>query len=112
MSCIRCGTTKNKVDENKICDACHIENNEILVVDMTFKNGLELENCAIFREDPKTGDRGIQNKGELETKFQKLPWYSRYDGWIYFQSSMINGYCHVENIVDYKVKWVSKDDIR
>ena len=99
---------ETQVDENKICDDCHIAMNEILVADLTLKNGIKLENCAIFREEPKVGDRGIQNKKEMEIKFQQLPWYSRQDGWINFQSSMINGYCHVENIIDYKIKWINK----
>lgn len=107
--CISCGKEAFITEEDKLCNKC-FANHKILVVDIEFKDGLILYNCGIF-DNEKQGELVIQNEELIKKRFQKLPWYSRWDGWIYFQNNNINGHCHVENIKSYKVKYVNKYDL-
>jgi len=88
-------------------------NNEYFpVVTITFKDRTMLNYCVIFDEEPSKGTEGLKYQDEIELKFKKLPWYSRFDGWVYFQSRYINGCFHVENVDEYKVYFVSKEEFK
>jgi hypothetical protein len=86
-------------------------NDEFFVVDVEFKNNdTKLIKCVIFPEEGKRGEISIQDKSEIEKKFQKLPWYAPTDGLIHFQNSVINGHFHVQNVKEYNIYKVSKEN--
>ena len=104
--CSKCGIENYITEEDNLCYRCNLMENKILVVDMEFNDGLTLQNCVIFNDDPKQGDTAIQNEKIVYNKFKKLPWYSKWDGWIYFQNNNINGYCHNKNIKSFTIKYI------
>jgi len=84
------------------------QDKEFPVVNITFKDDSTLNHCAIFEDEPHKGMESLTNIISIKRKFQKLPWYSRFDGWVYFQNKYINGCFHVENVKDYEVVMVTK----
>jgi hypothetical protein len=83
---------------------------EFAVANIEFKDGSTLTHCVIFGEEPYAGAKALEYADEIEQKFKRLPWYSKWDGWIYFQNKYINGCCHVENIRNYEIVFVSKEE--
>jgi hypothetical protein len=88
---------------------------EFPVINIEFKDGSILSHCVIFNEDPngigvKGNEKALININKINDKFKKLPWYSRWDGWIYFQNKYINGHCHVENIKSYEIVFVTNEE--
>jgi hypothetical protein len=90
-----------------------VEEESYPIVNVIFKDDTTLLGCAIFDEKPdRAGMDCIRDKEVVEKKFQKLPWYSRFDGWIYFQNKYINGQFHVENVDSYSIKMFTKEQLR
>lgn len=83
---------------------------EFPVVNITFKDNSTLIHCVIFDEEPYTGTKSLADIDKINEKFKKLPWYSKWDGWVYFQNKYINGCCHVENIENYEIVFVTNKD--
>jgi len=104
-NCKNCGKEDFITEDEGLCYNC-FHKSKILVVDIELKDGTKLNGCAIFSGENKRGETAIRNEDIIEKKFQKLPRYSPTGGMINFQTSMINGYFHVENVKDYKIKWI------
>jgi len=81
------------------------------VVTVTFKDKTTLNRCVIFPEEPfKAGMESLKDEESINEKFKKLPWYSKWDGLVYFQNKYINGHFHVENIESYDVYFITKEE--
>lgn len=80
------------------------------IVNVTFDNDSMLIHCVIFDEEPQKGTKGLIDEDLIKRKFQKLPWYSRWDGWIYFQNKYINGCFHVHNVKNYEIKYITNEE--
>ena len=97
-------------DKKECVECIETDINNILVVDIEFKDGLIINNCGIFN-NPKQSEMAIQDEHLINKIFQKYPWYARGDGFINFQNSNINGYFHVENVKSYFIKYINKYEI-
>jgi hypothetical protein len=71
-----------------------------LLVNIELKDGTILKNCAIYPEDAKKGDMGFKTVSEIDKAFSKIPWGKKF---ITFQNELINGHCHVNNIISYVI---------
>jgi hypothetical protein len=105
-NCLCCGELEYITEDNKLCIKC-LNQTKILVVDIEFKDGSILSECVIFN-NLAPGEMAIQDYEDIEKKFQKLPWYSRWDGHINFQNKFINGWFHVENVKSYVIRYIDK----
>jgi ABC-type phosphate/phosphonate transport system ATPase subunit len=76
----------------------------VTLIDIEFLDGNILKDCVIFKNSDK-GEFAINNESVIADKFMKMPSYSKTDGWIYFQNKYINGTFHVENVLNYKIKY-------
>lgn len=68
-------------------------------LDLYLEDGTIIKNCAIYPEDVETGDQNIQDKEEIVSMLQKVPWGMKH---ISYQSRLTQGKIHVNNIDKYE----------